>query len=1326
MVRLNRKLTAGVITSLLLAPTAIANAQENDAQSRVSTQTEQVANVNGVAAATTREQMIAQFAKLSENSTADEMVIAKGDVAILSKTDFTNEEIAFIQAKYDYVVEQRNLISELTKIGKSISAVTYTNKTFIDDVAAVGKTYETFLGSYLDVQKEFETAVNLALKNGASNIASTIRGTSLQYGYDEAARNAYFKAKGADIAKLLKLEEDAGAASTATVKLDAFVDILKQNPNDYAAISAALENVTTAYNALTADQKKVVVAYNPNNDSETPYKKYTDALTNMSSVNKVALSITQLKAKQPADFTSATNFISAVTAIETAYTKLGVDSQKLVTNYQDLQPFKEAADISKQITALRISSDDSYRTAVDTLKASYDNLSINKGYVKNGADLEIAAANIASAREIEGLITKIKGETDKVAAINAARAAYNTPPASNGSTINAANVKKIVNNLAELTNWEKIYSASLSVDKLIDSLDPKSSTFESKTLAAQAAFDKLGESEKALVQKKDKLDLFFQYADLSKKVNALNSSMKDYKAQIVELQTKVTELDAGSSSDATALKEIKNKLETKLSQLADEETAVEAVRNQIDNLSKSNNLVVDMLKARSDYNALPAAAKKHVTNIKILTDLEKSHRAVINVIDQFEKLDPASKNYISKAKSAYTAYAKLDETNREYVRNYKELNDVVAVTEVIVQINALNPSQKTYKDNVAKANEAFNTLAKSLQEKVVNAGELKKAQGYIDTAKAFDDRVLALANEHPDTFVAKVAALSVEYKTMDKNAKKLVEQAKTLTNYEKNNKAVVKVIQMIDALNPTSKDYTKKVLAARKAYNALDEVSQKRVTNYANLTAVEDVASLIGLISSLKPSSKTFYQDMKTAREMYDALPPEKQQVIINYDALVAAENEQGVAHKVVELIDLTKEQGADYLTKLMNARVAYDELTANQKKLVTNIKDLTAREKAVKPILNVMVQINNLDPESNNFVSKVNSARKAYDNLNKDQKKYVNNFDILQTYEPVSKVIELISKLKSSSSTYLEDTTRARSLYDALPADMKQYVTNYYLLQAAETSILGAGNVMQMINDLPSVDPKQYVKRIQEIRAAYNALPKDQQRAVQNYKVLQDQEKLLKPVISVVEDIDRLLTAKDMNSQYQKILKAYDKLNAEQRRYVYNDDLLLSLDNVIKVYKNIASLNPKDKFYFGMVEAVRKEYDSLNTTDKQRITNYSILLEAEKSMADVKKVVELIAGLSPTSSTYIEDVANAVAAYKALDSKLRGQVINEDVLKKAEKDVQAVLKVVEAIAVIDPDNSSFEKKVLAAQKLYSSLTLEQQDLVYNYRILEEYLKMLE
>lgn len=1332
VVRLNRKLTAGVITGLLLVPTAIANAhaQDNEGQSHISIQSEKVAYANEVAATIAREQLIAQFGKLSENSSDNEMVIADGDITIVQNSaDFNADEKAFIQAKYDYVVKQRLLLKKLKEISDKMGTISYTSKTFIHDVKNVQSQYETFLGdestatSYQYVQDQFNQVVLAALNNGAKDIASTVRGTVLQYGYDEAARNVYFKGKGMDVDKLSKLKVDVAKVEPVITELDQLVELLEKS-TDYSAISPGMNSFTTNYNALTAEQKKVVEAYNPNDDKITPFKKYKDALSGLSALDKVTSSIAQLKGKQPADFTSASSFISAVTAVEKAYNSLDAASKQLLkTEYESIAQYLKAANISKVISGLRVSKEDVYRTTVKDIKAEYDLLTEGKGFVKNIGDLDLALANIAYAEDIEGKIKAINvvEEANKVAAIKAAREAYNNP---SGTNINASNVKKIVNNLAELTAWEKNLGAALKVDKLIDSLDPTAKTFESKTLSAWTAFNKLSENDKKLVQGATKLILFQTYAEASKTINTLKPTT-DYGTQLTKLKETVEKLDTTLQGHETALTNLKTQLQNKIDALVKEEEAVQAVTTEID-LLNSNIAIEKILDARAHYNALSSTAKKRVTNIKVLTDLEKSYKSVVNVISQFEKLDPSSKSYISKAKSAYTAYAKLDDKNKIFVQNYKDLKDVIPAIDVMVQISALSPSKKTYKDDVVKADEAFNKLGESLKAKVVNSEDLTKAQGYINTAKAFDDRIIALANEGPDTFVKKVAELTLEYKAMDKNAQKLVEQAKMLSSYEKDNKAVIKVIQMIDALNPTNKDYTKKVLDARKAYNALDQVSQKRVTNYANLTAVEDVASLIGLIASLKPTSKTFYQDMKTARELYDALPAEKQQAIVNYDALVAAENEQGLAQSVVELIKLTEVQDADYLTKLMNARVAYDKLSSDQKKLVTNIKDLTTREKAVKPILSVMVQINELDPESTSFVSKVNSARKAYDKLSKDQKKYIDNINILLKFEPVSSVMELISKLKSSSNTFLQDTSRARSLYDALPGDMKQYVTNYYLLQAAESSILGAGNVMQMINDLPSVDPKQYVKRIQEIRAAYNALPKDQQRAVQNYKVLQDQEKLIKPVMSIVEDIDRLLTAKDMNSQYQKILKAYDKLNADQRRYVYNDQLLLSLDNVIKVYNNIAKLNPKDKYYFGMVEAARKEYDSLNTTDKQRISNYSLLLEAEKSLADVKKVVEIIAGLSPSSSTYIEDVANAVAAYKALDSKIKGQVINEDVLKQAEKDVAAVLKVVQAIGNIDPDSSSFEKKVLAAQKDYSNLSIEQQGLVYNYRILEDYLKMIQ
>ena len=1162
MSKLKKPLKVGVLTSLLLTPAALANVQEAQAQTQTVAQAEQVAYVNAVATTETRNKTIEQFGKLSETSTANEMVIADGDVKVLSTTDFNDNERAFIQAKYEYVVAQRGFVKKLNELGKSINAITYTSRTFVDDVAAVQAEYTTFLGStsaansYLAVQNDFNVAVDTALANNAKDIVSSVRGTSLQYGYDDTERNNYFKKNGADIAKLVKMNEDANAVDITIINLEDLISKIDSSSSSSDIATAAAE-VTTSYNALTADQKKIVTAYNPNNTTVTPFKKYTDVLVNLSSADKIVASITQLTTKKPEDFTTATSFISTVAAIEASYNNLkDAETKRLVSNYGDLKPFLDAANVSKQITALRISNTDAYRIAVKAARAEYDRLS-NKEFVKNAEDLQLAESNIAAAEVIESLISEIANAPDKISKIEEARIAYNTPVAPAGQKIDAASVKKIVKNLSELTTWES------------------------------------------------------------------------------------------------------------------------------------------------------------------------SHKAVLNVITLVEKLNPTAKDYTKKAKAANTAYLKLDPTKREYVKSYKNLKNQVDAMNLIDPIMGLNTSRKDYKDTVVNLLAEYNKLSPEAQALVTNYTALLTANNYITTAQQFDDRVNALANEPDATFVAKVVALSAEYKAMDKNAKRLVTQYKTLTTYEKNNANVVKVINLISALNPANKDYTKKVIAARKAYNALDAASQKRVTNYEQLTAVEDVASLIGLIETLKPTSKTFLNDLKTARANYDALPPDKQQKIINYEKLVTAETELTSASTVIALIDAAVPEAEDYLTKLMNARVAYDKLPTGQKKLVSNIKTLTDRERQVKPILSVMVQIDTLDPNANNFVSKVNAARKAYDKLTKEQKAFVNNMATLQSYEPLANVIELISKLKASSKTFQEDTVHARALYEALSKEMQQYVTNYKLLQAAETSILGAGNVQRMIDELPNIEPHQYVKRIEEIRAAFNALPKDQQLAVANYRTLQDQEKLIKPVISVINEIDKLMTSKNMDSQYQKILKAYDNLTATQRKYVYNEQVLLSLDNVINVYKSIAALKPSDKMYFGMIESVRKDYDSLNTADKQRVSNYSILLEAEKNMSEVKKVVEIIASLSPTSSTYIQDVENAVAAYKALDSKVRGQVINYDKLKGAEKDIAAVLKVVNAIGELDPDSKTFEKKVIAAQKLYSSLTLEQQDLVYNYRILQEHAKTL-
>ena len=58
----------------------------------------------------------------------------------------------------------------------------------------------------------------------------------MQYGYDEAARNVYFKGKGMDIDKLTKLKIDATKAEAVTTELDQLVELLEKS-TDYSAIS---------------------------------------------------------------------------------------------------------------------------------------------------------------------------------------------------------------------------------------------------------------------------------------------------------------------------------------------------------------------------------------------------------------------------------------------------------------------------------------------------------------------------------------------------------------------------------------------------------------------------------------------------------------------------------------------------------------------------------------------------------------------------------------------------------------------------------------------------------------------------------------------------------------------------------------------------------------------------------------------------------------------------------------------------------------------------------------------------------------------------------
>lgn len=183
---------------------------------------------------------------------------------------------------------------------------------------------------------------------------------------------------------------------------------------------------------------------------------------------------------------------------------------------------------------------------------------------------------------------------------------------------------------------------------------------------------------------------------------------------------------------------------------------------------------------------------------------------------------------------------------------------------------------------------------------------------------------------------------------------------------------VDKVIKKIAALpsNITLKDKGA-VQSARNAYDALSSADKKKVTNYSKLTAAEATIARL----EKEESDRT------------------------------AANNVIAIINALPSNITLNDKQAVS------NARNAYNALTLDQKKLVTNydrlvkaetaITQLEEREKDRAAANKVVSLINNLqNPITIDSKDAVNAARNAYNMLTASQKGYVTNYTKLQEAE--------------------------------------------------------------------------------------------------------------------------------------------------------------------------------------------------------------------------------------------------------------------------------------------------------------------------------------
>ena len=314
-----------------------------------------------------------------------------------------------------------------------------------------------------------------------------------------------------------------------------------------------------------------------------------------------------------------------------------------------------------------------------------------------------------------------------------------------------------------------------------------------------------------------------------------------------------------------------------------------------------------------------------------------------------------------------------------------------------------------------------------------------------------------------------------------------------------------------------------------------------------------------------------------------------------------------------------------------------------------------------------------------------ITTARKAYDSLTREEKRYVSNYDVLlkaeeqlavlkkekADKEAADAVIAQIDALPTAENVTLEHqeaVDAARDAYSKLTDDQKKLVSKETTdkLECAEEKIAqlleeqAADLVLEEINALPS---KEALTLDDEVvlagaEAHYNALS-DAQREYLNGKApesvaklgeLRTQlEKLKKDAAdkaaadAVTEKLNALPSEEDVMFQDEAVLKqareAYDALSEDQKKFVSGE----AYDKLEKAEKKLEALKAEAEAVTKQIQELpavgdlkledaekvslaRSAYDALNADQKRQLTESGVLdtlLTAENQLSLLEREKE-------------------------------------------------------------------------------------------------------
>lgn len=239
-----------------------------------------------------------------------------------------------------------------------------------------------------------------------------------------------------------------------------------------------------------------------------------------------------------------------------------------------------------------------------------------------------------------------------------------------------------------------------------------------------------------------------------------------------------------------------------------------------------------------------------------------------------------------------------------------------------------------------------------------------------------------------------------------------------------------------------------------------------------------------------------------------------------------------------------------DSENKITAAREKYNKVPKAKQSKVSNYKTLEKAEKEFSPfkqqladiesVKNKIKEIGTVTAES---TYKITAAREAYDKLPEENKKRVDNYDVLEKAEAENSKLR-IEKANSSIDAIGEVTLEraknieiARNAVNNLSDDEKKSVANLAALEAAEKKLseLKAEKVIKLIDEIGEVtlDSEGEIKKASE---EFNKLSDAEKTLVKNEKVLNDANSTYEELEKQVrrEKLQAALTS--MNTKYDKV----------------------------------------------------------------------------------------------------------------------------------------------------------------------------------------------